>query len=182
MNRNDIYLYMTIGGHTESKQLLLRAAADWCRRVGITASDFKITRTETGKPYFKHIPQLHFSISHSGGWWLCAMGQQILGLDVQQEKVLDAIKLSSRFFHQEESDYLKAHPEDFFRVWTGKESYAKFTGTGIAGTFRSFSVVENSQLKEKLNKITLRHLPFKTGYVLCLCCQELGELHWIEEF
>lgn len=182
MCENDIYLYVTAGGHANSHQLLLRAAADWCRRTGAAVSDFELARTETGKPHFKYAPQLHFSISHSGDFWLCAMGRQPLGLDVQQRKALDAPKLARRFFHESESNYVISHPEDFFLVWTAKESYVKFTGTGIAGAFRGFSVVENGRLRSDVNGITLRHLPFCADYALCLCCQKRGEIQWVKAF
>lgn len=82
---------------------------------------------EWGKPYFPAFPQLHFSITHSGDTWMCAFGDAPLGLDYQIARPCRKEALSRRFFHPLEQEYLKAHPDAFFPLWSAKESYIKYT-------------------------------------------------------
>lgn len=51
-----------------------------------------------GKPYFPDAPQLQFSISHSGAYWLCAFSAAPVGLDVQQHRDCQKQALARRFF------------------------------------------------------------------------------------
>ena len=182
MNKHDIYLYKATAARSDSHRLLYRAAADYCRRFDRAFVTFPLSKAEQGKPYFKEYPWLHFSISHSGEYWLCAISQQELGLDVERIRTVDAVKLSRRFFHPKEHDYLRAHPEDFFLLWTAKESYVKYTGRGIAGSFGDFSAVEDGKLSDSINGVLLRHLPLEENYALCLCTPTLQSLHWIDHF
>lgn len=94
-----------------------------------------------GKPYFPACPQIHFSISHSGAVWACAMAADEIGLDVQKPRAQNAAGIARRFFHPLERAYLERWGADaFFRVWAAKESVCKYRGTGIDGTFSHFSV------------------------------------------
>ena len=38
------------------------------------------------KPWFQNAESIHFSISHSGAWWSCAVSTEEIGLDIQQEQ------------------------------------------------------------------------------------------------
>ena len=43
-----------------------------------------MARMETGKPWFPDYPHLHFSVSHSGGLSLCALGEGPIGADIER--------------------------------------------------------------------------------------------------
>ena len=43
-----------------------------------------IAKGEYGKPYFENAPWLHFSVSHSGGLWVCALCRCDVGIDIEQ--------------------------------------------------------------------------------------------------
>ena len=69
------------------QQRLETAVADFCSICNLTVPQPKeliAARTERGKPYFPHAPQLHFSISHSGAYWSCALSDQTVGFDLQE--------------------------------------------------------------------------------------------------
>lgn len=131
---------------------------------------FSIIRPPFGKPRLENAPDIHFSITHSGDFWLCAIASQPVGLDLQRTENVQVQKLASRFFHPQEAAYLEQYPEDFFNIWAAKESYVKFTGLGIDDSFSSFSVVSNGALCTEIDGVRLRLLPFTPGYALCLCC------------
>ena len=115
---------------------------------GIDGKKARITEGEWGKPYLPDYPSVHFSLSHSGRWAMCAIGDRPIGCDV--EKIgRGSEKLAKRFFHPEEQQALAAlipdtRPEwqrEFARIWTRKESYLKADGRGISLGMESFSAV-----------------------------------------
>ncbi|MBR5047649.1 MAG: 4'-phosphopantetheinyl transferase superfamily protein [Eubacterium sp.] len=94
------------------------------------------------KPYFQACPEIFHNVSHSGDWWACAYGKEEVGLDLQRKEKKDTKKLAERFFHPREIAWLKDRPDDqFYRLWAYKESYLKYTGTGLVEGLDHFSVI-----------------------------------------
>ncbi|MCC8029612.1 MAG: 4'-phosphopantetheinyl transferase superfamily protein [Lachnospiraceae bacterium] len=117
-----------------------------------------------GKPYVKELPYVHFSISHSGNVWTCAVSGTEVGLDLQIRHTGDSEKLARRFFHPNEIRWLEQHGfDEFSRLWAYKESYVKYTGIGLKDGLDYFSVVDELQ-------VTQREIPFREGFWLVLTC------------
>ena len=91
--------------------------------------DFQVRTEENGKPYLQGLP-VHFSISHSGEYVLCAISSQSVGCDIQQIKQPD-LKLARRYFSSGEVKLLESAPEFFHRLWVLKESLGKALGCGL---------------------------------------------------
>jgi 4'-phosphopantetheinyl transferase len=116
-------------------------------------SDYPVAYMPKGKPYVKDRPDFHFNLTHSGRWVAIAWGREPVGLDVEQLR-FDAAKegIARRFFCQNEYQYIfEAEGEQrcrrFFEIWTKKESYIKYTGTGLAQPLNSFSVLNSPEPK-----------------------------------
>ena len=83
---------------------------------------------QAGKPVFAQRDDLHFSLSHSGPYAMCAISDRRVGVDVQQIK---PVHLSvARRFHFRERDWLAEQPHEeqqraFFHIWTRKEAWVK---------------------------------------------------------
>ena len=83
---------------------------------------------QAGKPVFAQREDLHFSLSHSGAYAMCAISDGQIGADVQQIK---PVHMSvARRFHFRERDWLAEQPHDeqtraFFRIWARKEAWVK---------------------------------------------------------
>lgn len=133
-------------------------------RQDLSASSLTLGRTEKGRPYLirngknaeedSSIPDI--SITDSGSYWIVGVSDQRIGIDLQENRIRKAPcspddasrcrKLASRYFHDSESSYVLSSQTDaetirrFFQIWTAKEAYVKYTGTGIDGTFSSFAV------------------------------------------
>ena len=60
----------------------------------------------------------------------------------------------------------------FFRVWAAKESFCKFRGTGIDGSFSQFSVTDGERLLAQADGVSLTHFLTREGYAACLASQE----------
>lgn len=103
---------------------------------GIDFSSIQIAIGEHGKPYVSNLPHIHFNISHSGDWVICAVYDKAVGVDIQKMKDTDFASIAKRAFTKEEQDtFNKASKEDvktqFYKIWTAKESYIKLLGTGL---------------------------------------------------
>ena len=124
--------------HSMFAEVILRYAL-W-ERYGL--KDLVIQKNEYGKPFLVNYNDIHFNLSHSGDWVLCGVGNENLGIDVEQ---IDDIELSvaEEFFTKEESDYLFTLNENdrliaFYKIWTLKESYIKNVGEGLSIPLNSF--------------------------------------------
>lgn len=116
-----------------------------------------IAKTPEGKPYFPSLPDFHFSISHSKGLVVAAVSDKPIGADCER---IDKIRPHAlrRSFTAEEQLYA-ASPERFYEVWTRKEAYFKFLGTGITEDFSRF----NSLSASNIASFTVK------GYAVSVC-------------
>ena len=76
-----------------------------------------------------------FNLSHSGRYAACIVGAGVCGIDIEQIKEKREFTcIAERFFCENEKTYLKSEEtsEAFYKIWTLKESYMKYTGTGFA--------------------------------------------------
>ena len=125
--------------------LLLRAGlALW----GADADDADIFIDARGKPWCRTRPDLHFSLSHSGGMVFGVFSDAgPTGADIERDRACAPRNVAERFFHPDEKCFLHDLPDEtrrrdaFLRIWTLKESYAKATGLGIAATLSSCSLL-----------------------------------------
>ena len=112
------------------------------RAADIAPEKINFTYSDKGKPH-ANLP-LHFNVSHSGEWVLCAVSDAPVGADIEQVKPFRA-GMVARYFTAAEAAYIWGNnpPLDgnvtdadtcarFYRVWTAKEAYVKMTGTGIS--------------------------------------------------
>ena len=172
-----LYRHPFAEGGAGSRDLLALAAR---RHTGLPLSHFReIVCNPWGKPAFVREPHLHFSVSHSGGWWLCAFSPQPVGLDLQLHRAqADLARLSRRFFHPLEDRWLAREGyARFFELWSAKESWVKYLGRGFYLDPGEFSLVspQGRFPVSPLGEGTARFLPlpFQEGYSLWLCARQI---------
>lgn len=103
--------------HTAAYELLYAAAAV----CGLPGGS--VAKTEDGKPYFPEARETHFSLSHTEGYAVCAIGDAPCGIDIEAERTIPA-RIRRR--------YLGDAPEtEAVRRWTERESYGKLDGKGF---------------------------------------------------
>jgi len=112
------------------------------RDFGLDNKEISFVIDEYGKPSLKEKDNIHFNLSHSGDWVVCAIGDVPMGVDVEQvkEKNLDIAK---RFYMDYEYKKILAQKECdrskcFIQFWTLKESYIKAEGKGLSIPLESF--------------------------------------------
>ncbi len=121
------------GPHAEERAaagLLLRFAA--LELLG--QSPEHEARAPGGRPFLPEHPEFFFSLSHSGGWALCAAGFSPVGADIQAVRpVSDA--LLARFFSEEERALI-CDDRGAIRLFSARESCGKLTGRGLSRSGR----------------------------------------------
>lgn len=118
-----------------------------------------------GKPSLTDYPDLHFNLSHSNTTALIAVARHEIGVDIEQVKKRDELKLAKRFFTQTEYQWLAAHATKdispaFFKLWTRKEAVLKATGLGLHLPLDSFNVVPLAQTEHDghhVENVTVTH-------------------------
>ena len=187
-----LYVYGPIADNKEKlmpSDLLIQKSVKLYRSAVKGISDdaeILVQRTPKGKPVLSELNGMHVSLTHSGKYYTVAVAECKVGIDLQiherfgKETESEAEeryrKLSHRFFHPEENDYVQGNPMSrFFEVWCAKESYVKYTGEGIDDSFWLHSV-----MPEKLSDFGhswqaldayFQTVIFSSGYSMCVCSE-----------
>ena len=108
------------------------ARREIAKRFGINICDIEIAAKEKGKPYCKNA-EVELSLSHSGDYAVCAVGERPIGIDIQRivpynektaKKVCSALEL-------EDIEKSGKKAEEFIKLWTKKEAVIKMKGEGF---------------------------------------------------
>ncbi len=141
------------------------------KKHDLSERDMKYTFNAYGKPYFANAEDLHFSISHSGEYAMVVLSDKEIGCDIQQIKDIN-LSIADRFFTAEERKYVKC-TEDFFRIWTLKESFIKAIGKGLALPLNSFSIKgldsDKSYCEYNRELYEIKEFDKMTGYCIAVC-------------
>jgi len=125
-----------------------------------------IIRRPNEKPYLTD-GSVQFSVTHSGGIWMVCLSPFPVGLDLQVHKTKYSPSVAKRYFHPTELALLESAKADgsdtalFFDLWCARESYAKYTGDGVAALDKNYST--------RTSPVPLYPLTFRQGYSLYLC-------------
>lgn len=131
---------------------------------------------KNGKP---EIEGLHFNISHSDNFVICSVSENPVGCDIEKIRSVKS-GFEKRFFTQNEVAYLEKFSceekiNQFFRLWTMKESYMKFTGEGMKLALNRIEFVFDDSIKVFRDGI-LCDCNFKEyeflGYKISVCAKE----------
>ena len=132
--------------------------------------------SENGKPY--HTSDGHeFNISHGRNRVVVATADTPVGVDVEYKRT-NRLKVAERFFSPHELEMIqKSHDKDttFTMFWCIKESFLKYTGTGLTSPLNSFTVAQyNSHYtimengRENQN-VTLQYHHDNEDYFYAIC-------------
>ncbi|MBO5209890.1 MAG: 4'-phosphopantetheinyl transferase superfamily protein [Lachnospiraceae bacterium] len=162
--------------HQKDKNRSLGAALALHRALmeyGLEERMMEYDNGEQGKPFFRYYPEIFFSLSHSGDYAICSVGEAEIGNDIEKVKN-GRLRVAERFFAEEENKWImQAETEDemeerMFRLWTMKESFLKVTGLGMSLVLKDFtvSIRENNEVSigQHINekKYFLKEYPMPT--------------------
>jgi 4'-phosphopantetheinyl transferase len=161
--------------------ILVRSVIASYLKVSNKTIEFNVN--EYGKPFLKGNYGLHFNVSHSEDWIVCAIDNKPVGIDIEKVRPVDLLEIASQLFSDEEyKTLIVKSPEDrqrfFFDLWTLKESYIKAVGTGFSIPLKSFTVkfIDKSEIKVKSgNKLTdwaLKQYDLDPEYKMSVCAAQ----------
>ncbi len=177
-NQQRFSLYTNVRSKIQSiaGEVLARYASGCFESAPFNTSDIIIGKN--GKPSFITNDSLHFNISHSGNYIVCAVCNSDIGIDVERVRNVN-LRIAERYFSSHElTDLMNLEPDErmdyFIRLWTIKESYLKALGTGLTMKLNSFTIVQNQnifQLTGSANAIKQDVISIKLdpSYYMAVC-------------
>lgn len=138
-----------------------------------------IKRNKFGKMYLDN--DFFFNLSHSGNWVVVAYGKYDVGVDI--EKIRKSTnEIVEAAFSSEEKKHIDLYiglekMQEITRIWTMKESYIKFLGTGFYTDMKTFSVdTASGTIKDnnRMNdyKIVIKSELFEKNHFLSVCSED----------
>ena len=123
----------------------------------------QILRTPEGKPYIE-TEEVCFSVSHTADTFALAVDDAPLGLDIQYRRDAKASRIGRKYFTEQEQEMVREGGLDaFFRIWTRKEAYGKYLGTGLLDVLDRVPVYGRSD-------VSFLEIDFGDGLYGCVCC------------
>lgn len=151
-----------------------------CKSLHIKNTDIVLGKNQYGKPLLLNPSEIHFNISHSGSWVVCAASNSPVGIDVEVIKPID-FEIAKRFFSKDEYTALMNQPSDerqayFYKIWTIKESYIKAEGKGLSIPLDSFTVnIEDNSIQLNSDKTFIKnsvyHSSLDDNSVYAICAE-----------
>ena len=108
-------------------EILTRVAIK--KAFGIDIAKQEFCYNEYGKPYLLNYPDVHFNISHSGEYVVCAVSDMPVGIDIQKISEYNPA-VAKRICTEQELEQIENSfdkSSEFIKLWT-----LKMYGTGIA--------------------------------------------------
>lgn len=110
------------------------------RILGVDGAPPALAYGENGKPYLVDRSDTYFSITHSDKWVFLGVADCEIGIDAQMPRKV-CPRLAARSTTPEELAWVKENTEpNFTRLWTMKEAYLKYTGTGLTVPIREVTI------------------------------------------
>lgn len=145
----------------------------------ITKEIFKeipLKYNELGKPFVDGRENLYFNISHSKNICVVAIGDENVGIDVQEKK---AIKndFAKRYYHAKDLahiDMVEDKDSEIIRIWSMKESFVKYEGSGMAyGLSKFYSDYDNNLIVSNEGDILAKYSKvFEDDTFVCYISQK----------
>lgn len=133
---------------------------------------YDISYNRYGKPL---VDSINFNVSHSEDWVVLAVSSRNVGVDI--ERIVDEA-IGNDFFSSEELDYIiKGNQCDYYKriteIWTKKESYLKYLGTGLYKDLDSFSSVSDYGKiiddGKQIDTVMINTITFDNEYIVSVC-------------
>ena len=149
-------------------ELLIRFQASKVLKISNKEIVFKTGKN--GKPFLLNHPDFQFNISHTRNAIVVAFSHSEIGVDVESIKSAN-FAIANRFFTSSEKKHIISHDNTdyaFYEVWTKKDAYIKYLGSGLSIPLKSFDVLDCNMRSFHI---------FNMGkYVISTFCRELAHI------
>lgn len=107
---------------------------------------------ENGKPYLESCPEVYFNLSHSMNIIACVISNAEVGVDIECVREIRDLTVQ-KVFSDRERKMAGGSKEEYVKLWTMKESFAKLLGTGLADIWSGMEICDglDGRCVKKLN-------------------------------
>jgi len=112
-------------------------------QIDITKDD--IIYNEHNKPYIKNNPY-YFNISHHSNVLAIIIDNQEVGIDLEEVRPYNS-GVAKKLFTDEEITYCQDDDLKFTEIFTKKESYGKYKGTGLGEYLKDINLIDHPLIK-----------------------------------
>lgn len=143
--------------------------------------EINLAYNKFGKPYMKNMSDFLYNLSHSGDWVVIAYGNTNIGVDIEKIQIGNE-RIADKVFTKEEKSFINSvtgieKSKRFTQIWTLKESYIKYLGTGLSTRMDSFSInvidsVINNHNGKIQDDLIIKSDLYDTDYYLSVCGEE----------
>ena len=111
---------------------------------------------------------IYFNISHSHDYVILAISNKYnIGIDIELKNDKREDRLKNFICNKEELDFIKEN-DDFYKIWTSKESLLKCVGTGLVNDLKKVNSLPIDGMKEYEEKIYYSHYINYDNYSLSI--------------
>ena len=111
---------------------------------------------------------IYFNISHSHDYVILAISNKYnIGIDIELKNDKREDRLKNFICNKEELDFIKEN-DDFYKIWTSKESLLKCVGTGLVNDLKKVNSLPIDGIKEYDGKIYYSHYINYDNYSLSI--------------
>ena len=149
-----------INPHSKAQSCYAAEFRDKIARHLYNINDLQLDYGSRGKPFYVN-SKLCFNISHSRRMVCAAFYNKPVGIDIEYIRPREMMdQLASHFFHNDELYKFRSLEKEkkvefFYRIWTRKECYIKFTGAGLGESLKDFSTERKIEHKgEEVNIVS----------------------------
>lgn len=173
-NRINKYVFEKDKVQAILSELIIRVL--YCEKNNVSNNTIVFKCNEFGKPFIENYNKFYFNISHSNDVIVAVIDNEDIGIDV--ELIQNLSDDLAKFFCTD-NEYKLVLKEDrdhrgklITLIWSLKEAYLKFLGTGMSKNFKSFDVINKENID---SDICLYNQQYK-DYTLSVCTKKELEL------
>jgi len=144
-----------------------------CEKSLAPESEIRISAEKSGAPFLTEFPDIPISISHSGDYAVCAMGEigNLVAVDIEhiepgRMQTIVHVAFSDREIHrlQGRSD------QDHYMAWTVKEAFLKYIKKGFAEGLKKVEIIDQQIIHhgQPVTGIEIHSELFEKDYALTL--------------
>jgi 4'-phosphopantetheinyl transferase len=115
--------------------------------LGCEPHSVEFELNEFHKPKIKNQENIHFNTSHSGDWLVFIFSNNPCGIDIEKiNPDFDYPTILEMSFHPNEIDFIQKSNQpvnQFFKIWTIKESILKAEGTGLMDNLNELNTLKD---------------------------------------
>ena len=162
------------------KRLLTRSFLYEFLNKYYSITDFELGASDHFKPFFKGVPNIHFSFSYAKDYVFIAINNSKIGVDIEYiDPDFPVNKIAPDIMCESELEKFNTYPENsssqhiyFYKLFSAKEAIIKAFGTGLHYDIKQINTIENKQFIYQGEKFMHQEFDlWQNSYSMSICYQ-----------